>query len=79
MIRQYEDNLCIDTFEGVMECPAVFEVCNDYANLIRFTIGNKVLTHDDAVSMTGADHVGTQELRIWAKWIDETKDDGDAE
>jgi hypothetical protein len=76
MNRQYEDTICIDTIEGVMECPAVFGVCNDYASLIRFTIGNKVLTTDDAIAMTGTDHVSTQELQVWAKWIEETNDDG---
>lgn len=75
MQRTYDATITIDNHEGYMECPAVFEVCNDFASLLSFKIGARQFSLQDAIAMTGVEHVSSQELAVWAKWLDETRDD----
>lgn len=79
MRRTYDATLTIDTLEGIMTCPAVYDVCEDYANLLTFTIGSRQFSLDDAIAMTGVDHVGTQELSVWKAWLDETESEWNLE
>lgn len=75
MRRTFDATICIDTVEGVMDCPAVYEVCPDYANLLTFSIGARKFNCADAVAMTGVEHVSSQELAVWFAWLDETEND----
>lgn len=79
MRRTYDATLTIDTLEGIMDCPAVYEVCEDYANLLTFTIGSRQFSLDDAIAMTGVEHVGKQELHVWNNWLEETESEWNLE
>lgn len=80
MSISHTSGLCIDIDQGLLEgLPAEWDIFPDegYAELQSYRIGCWTGDRNDAISMTGKDHIEKQEAIVFAKWYERNRHDSD--